>query len=1241
MAPSPCYSFGSAHPERQEYRCHHETYGSLLAGIPSDANPIDKWIDRDSYSNNPENDNAAITGTKTTTPTAKDVLSWFRNDDHVAFYGPPPTSQEEASTSTTTRKPLTYRQLQETIQSFEGYPAPNDEDKGVYVVAILIPQSHMAEMAVVIMTLLAQHAKNRICVTPMDPNMPLTKQWAALEQLQCTALVTTKELYDSLQGSAGHSMAQFADIRFIESRTDIVGLVDWTIVQQTPLQQADFELPQQAEPPALLLRTSGTTSTPKIVPVTASALLYNATCLATSLQLDPETDVGCNAMPLFHIGGISCNLLTVLISGSSIIMMPGPFESNAFLQALETSTVSQDDNSAVYYAQPTWYYGVPSMHKALLFTAKASPNKSRIALRFIPAHLPHATAVELAQVFQTHVIPTYNMSECMPVTSCHDAPVVVDEGLLEAKRENDCPDDTVGVPIGPSLAILDEQGQILPYGNIGQVALQGPGVIHAYIGLPRSESHTAEGWFCTGDMGTLDRNGRLVLSGRTKEMIKRGGDQVWPNEVDGVVESIPGIRLAVTFGVPNELWGEEVHVAVVLVEDSVKNVDKTTLEKEIAQACTDQLGAASAPAKIHYVESPDHLLKGSTGKFLRNRMAEHLGAEAVDTGALHALEAMAAVADEAADAESKASVTPSSALNGVRFLTACFVVQHHVGLMPNGAWARIQTFTLNMSIFFMLGAFQLAASVRSEVKSNSAQFIGTKIGTMHSLFLVSQFFALGSYFLFQCGEGGYAKVFKGNTCTENFSYGIFVANTLTGMLAIFDPVNGPAWFQTSFYIFLIIFPLLDWHLRGCSNCYKTFVFFLNLGIATVVPIVIFSMGCFVFNFFFPSWMPALVAAMIAGYWFTEFASPSKTTENMATSAGTVPNNSLGESQRRRCRIFQQPKVWGVITDVVGLVFVLFEVMVALDGGCVSIPLEKYELARPGLPYPKDSFEVDGRWYGTVCDLTYDEFVDYVHDEPDDLNMGRWSTNIGGAIGAGRLGTSLVLLWLFGLAYGEGITARIMNNPVLQTLGPFAYPLYLLHLPMSRFYWVATRGHEAEFWWPDAAGYPVPVEWYELFFLIGFCIMVSAVLDRFVVQYLSPYTIGLGVAICKCLARFCCCCCRSSEAGSGAAADPEERQSVFYMVAHMVQGLTGNNSVGYSTPLRDLGLDSLGATALLGTLRSCIPCARTLTLAQLSSCETVGDLVSLLEGNRPQQGNQSWTSTPSERADSKPEMTSSV
>lgn len=272
-----------------------------------------------------------------------------------------------------------------------------------------------------------------------------------------------------------------------------------------------------------MLRTSGTTDGPKVVALTATNLLHSASCLAMGMLLK-RSDVACCAMPLFHIGGAVGVWLCTLVSGSAAIMMPSPLDAHAFLDRLDPTTNFQGKGDHSFC--PTWYHGTPTMHQALLLTAKAR-GQERLTnhLRFVrssAAHLPHSTALQLAETFDTKVISTYGMTESIPI--CIPAPG--DEVVPPSLCSTNDKQGSVGRPAGCTVAILNPStGVLLNYGEIGEIAVGGPGVIASYVGLPVSQTHTIEGLLKTGDVGYLDRQGRLFLKGRSKEMIKRGGER--------------------------------------------------------------------------------------------------------------------------------------------------------------------------------------------------------------------------------------------------------------------------------------------------------------------------------------------------------------------------------------------------------------------------------------------------------------------------------------------------------------------------------------------------------------------------------------------------------------------------------------------------------------------------------------------------------------------------------------------
>ncbi len=510
-----------------------------------------------------------------------------------------------------------------------------------------------------------------------------------------------------------------------------------------------------------------------------------------------RNDCTLNAMPLFHIGGLSCSFFTVLVSGSSVIHS-GPFEAGAFLRQI----LGRDEETSVF---PTWYNAVPTIHTALLLHAmgqgndflKAMATKNR--LRFIrsgASPLAPATLDKLAKAFGTRVINSYALSECMPVC---------------VQVSNCAVRGSVGIPVGPSLRIVDESGNALPYGIDGEVAIKGPGVITSYLGIPADVTHTRDGWLLTGDVGRIDRSGQVVLSGRSKELIKRGGEQVWPMQVDGVIEELSFVNTCVTFGVPNDLWGEEVASAIVTVPEAPDSEE--IMKREIIDTCRKHLDPSAVPTKIVFVKE-SQLLKGSSGKFLRSKFAESLGLKQSAIAAMNLLKNEGEIA-QGKEEHRVVSVNPttsrcselvtenqkgdfqqsnvrnavvSPALSGVRIIASIFVAMNHIGFFPNLAWSKIQSFNISIPIFFILGAFNLSASTSGRLEWSD--FVGTRIGALHALFVISQIIALPSFILFMCTRD---CNFPEHDCRDYQVWVkeilIWIFGTATGMLGIENAAN--------------------------------------------------------------------------------------------------------------------------------------------------------------------------------------------------------------------------------------------------------------------------------------------------------------------------------------------------------------------------------------------------------------------------------------------------------------------
>ncbi len=345
---------------------------------------------------------------------------------------------------------------------------------------------------------------------------------------------------------------------------------------------------------ALVLHTSGTTSRPKIVPLTQQNVCASAASIAAGLALTQE-DRCLNIMPLFHIHGLMAAVLSSLFKGASIFCTPG-FNALKFFSWMKQ-------------ANPTWYTAVPTMHQTIL--DRASRNRDVIEggrLRFVrssSASLAPQVMDALEKTFKAPVIEAYGMTEA--------AHQMASNPLPPAEREP----GAVGVAAGPEVSIMDEEGILLPHNTIGEVVIRGANVTSGYRNNPDANATAfTNGWFRTGDQGVLDNEGYLRLTGRLKEIINRGGEKISPREVDEVLIDHPAVAQAVTFALPHEKLGEDVAAALVLKEGT------SATEKEIRKFASQRLTDFKVPRKVVFLEE---IPKGPTGKLQRIGLAEKLG----------------------------------------------------------------------------------------------------------------------------------------------------------------------------------------------------------------------------------------------------------------------------------------------------------------------------------------------------------------------------------------------------------------------------------------------------------------------------------------------------------------------------------------------------------------------------------------------------------------------------------------
>jgi oxalate---CoA ligase len=350
---------------------------------------------------------------------------------------------------------------------------------------------------------------------------------------------------------------------------------------------------------ALILFTSGTTSRPKLVPLTHANLTASARNIADTFELGPE-DRCLNVMPLFHIHGLVGGLLAPLVSGGSVVCPPS-FNASEFFHWLE-------------HSRPTWYTAVPTMHQLILSRAPANIDIiEKRRLRFIrssSAALPIRVLKELESIFAAPVIESYGMTEAaLQITS---------NPLPPGRRKL----GSVGRAAGPEVAVMDESGNFLPSSMVGEVVIRGANIMGGYCNSAEANASAfSGGWFRTGDQGYLDSDGYLFLTGRIKELINRAGEKISPRQIDDALLAHPAVEQAVAFALPHRALGEEVAAAVVLRRDA-----RATAE-ELREFAATRLADFKVPRQIVIVEE---IPKGPTGKLQRNGLGEKFGVTAVD-----------------------------------------------------------------------------------------------------------------------------------------------------------------------------------------------------------------------------------------------------------------------------------------------------------------------------------------------------------------------------------------------------------------------------------------------------------------------------------------------------------------------------------------------------------------------------------------------------------------------------------
>jgi long-chain acyl-CoA synthetase len=339
---------------------------------------------------------------------------------------------------------------------------------------------------------------------------------------------------------------------------------------------------------AVILYTSGTTGQPKGAELTHNNLARNTEAVCADLLQPTPKDVIFGGLPLFHSFGQTVTLNAVARSGACLTLLPR-FDPGQALHLLEAHGA-------------TMFAGVPTMYSALLnHPDYADYDLSALRLSISGgAAMPVEVLRGFEDAFDCVVLEGYGLSETSPVASFNHPDGVRKPG-------------TIGTPIrGVEMKVVDDDGNEVPRGEVGEIAIRGHNIMKGYWRKPEATAAAIpDGWFRTGDIGRVDEDGYFSIVDRKKDLIIRGGYNVYPREIEEVLYEHPAVAEAAVIGMPHSELGEEVGAAVAL-----KPGAKTTSE-ELRDFVKGQVAAYKYPRKVWFV---DALPKGPTNKILKREI---------------------------------------------------------------------------------------------------------------------------------------------------------------------------------------------------------------------------------------------------------------------------------------------------------------------------------------------------------------------------------------------------------------------------------------------------------------------------------------------------------------------------------------------------------------------------------------------------------------------------------------------
>ena len=336
---------------------------------------------------------------------------------------------------------------------------------------------------------------------------------------------------------------------------------------------------------AVILYTSGTTGTPKGAELTHANLARNAEIVVRMLAVGPD-DVILGALPLFHAFGQTCGLNAATAAGAKLALIPR-FDPAEALEVVERSRV-------------TVFEGVPTMFAALLHCGRRADTSSLRLCVSGGAAMPIEVMRGFEDAFGCRVLEGYGLSETSPVASFNQPD--------RARKPG-----SIGMPVeGVQMRLVDTQGADVAPGEVGEITIRGHNVMKGYWNCPEATTEAIrDGWFYTGDLARTDRDGYYFIVDRKKDMIIRGGYNVYPREIEEVLYEHPAVLEVAVIGIPDERLGEEIGAAVALKDGA------EATRGELREYVKARVAAYKYPRHIWLLPE---LPKGATGKILKREI---------------------------------------------------------------------------------------------------------------------------------------------------------------------------------------------------------------------------------------------------------------------------------------------------------------------------------------------------------------------------------------------------------------------------------------------------------------------------------------------------------------------------------------------------------------------------------------------------------------------------------------------